>query len=179
MVPISRGRRCSPPASAAKPDARFGQREHGGVGRDDQIAGQRDFETAAHRDAVHRRDHRLVEVEAAGETAKAAAGMVDPRSAGRGDLQIVAGAEGALARARHDRDPLFRVGGEIVEDLGKFDMRRRVQRVHDFGPVERDDRQPPFALDLAELVVRHGVSPCFSRQVSRLRARLGKAWVTI
>ena len=42
-----------------EPDAGLGQREDRVRRRDDQVAGQRDLEAAAHRDAVDRRDHGL------------------------------------------------------------------------------------------------------------------------
>ena len=44
-------------------NAWLGQGEHRVFGGDDDVAGQRGFEPAAHRHAVHRRNQRLVEIE--------------------------------------------------------------------------------------------------------------------
>ena len=57
--------------AGGEPDARLGQREGRLVRGDDQVASERDLESAAHRNAVHRGDHRLGEVVAVGETAEA------------------------------------------------------------------------------------------------------------
>ena len=43
-------------------DPGLGQCEHGIVGCDDDVAGERYLEPPAHRHAVHRRDHRLGQV---------------------------------------------------------------------------------------------------------------------
>ncbi len=51
--------------------ARLGQCEHSRFRRHDDVAGQRDLEAAAHGDAVHRRDQRLVEIETGGEPREA------------------------------------------------------------------------------------------------------------
>ena len=133
---------------------RFGKREDGVVRRDDQVAGERDLEAPAHRETVDRGDYRLGQVEALrqpGETACRAFA----RAAGRLVFQVVAGGERLVAGAGDDRRPLFGVGGEIVEYRVELEMRRRVQRVVDFGPVDGHHRQPPLARHLQEFVFGH------------------------
>lgn len=93
----------------------LGQRKDGIVRRDDQIAGQRDFETAAHRDAVDRRNHRLVEIEACGQPGKARGRHFELVALGL-PPEIIAGAEGTLAGAGDDGDPEIGIGREIVKD---------------------------------------------------------------
>src|ERR1700689_1663673 len=53
-------------------DARLRQREGRILRGDDEVAGQRNFKTAAHGDAVDGGNDRLVEVETRGEAGKAA-----------------------------------------------------------------------------------------------------------
>ena len=139
-------------------DARLGQGELGLVGGDDDVAGQRDLEAAAHGDAVHRGDHRLVEVEAVGEAAEAL-GRVDRALAGLGldlgvVLEVVAGAEGLVAGAGDDGDPEVRVGLELVERLDHLLVRHGMAGVVDLGAVDRDNHQMAVGLDFA--VLAHG-----------------------
>ncbi len=51
-----------PPASAARPTRGSGSANSAFSLGDDQIAGERDLEAAAHRDAVHRGDHGLHQI---------------------------------------------------------------------------------------------------------------------
>jgi hypothetical protein len=150
-----RGRRCTPPAPAIRPT--LGQREHRILGGDDDVAGQRDLEPAPHRDAVHRGDQRLVEVEAMRKAGKAGA---RPRAtlARRLHLQIVAGREGALTRTSHDADPQIVACRELVPDLFQFVMRLAVQRVHHLRPVQRDDAQPALVDHGAVAIVTHATT---------------------
>ena len=147
-----------------QPDARFGQGEDGVLGGDDEVAGERDLEAATHGNAIHRGDHRLVEVMALGQAGEAG-GRRRPALAGGLHLQIVAGGKGAVAGARHDGDPQIRVGGELVPDLVEFLMRLAVQGVHHLRPVQRDDAQPAFILHDAVAIGGHG---CCSLRLSRL-----------
>ncbi|MEJ1969696.1 MAG: hypothetical protein WDN03_13830 [Rhizomicrobium sp.] len=100
-------------------------------------------------------------------------------AAGRRDLQVVAGGKSAVAGARHDSDPLFRVGGEGVEHRAQFVMGRGMQRVHHLGTVQGDDGQPSLALHFAEFIVGHRRFLMFSGPILRRRAARSKAWVTI
>src|SRR5262249_49716963 len=80
--------------------------------------------------------------EAAGDAAEAALRLPPLRHAAggtvtcRGDFQIVAGGEGAVAGAGEDGDPHLGVGVEIVPDLAQLRVRVGVQRVEDFGAVQ-------------------------------------------
>ncbi len=109
-------------------DARLRQGEGRVLRGDDQVAGQRDLEAAAHGHAVDGGDDRLVAVEARGEAGKAAL-VPAALAARRLPFQVVAGAERLVAGAGDDRDPLLGVGGEIVEHLVEFEMRVDMQRV--------------------------------------------------
>src|SRR5439155_14548250 len=86
-------------------DARLGQGEGGILGCNDQVAGQRDLETAAHRHTVDGGDDRLVAVEPRGEAGEAA---LVPAALAAGGLpfQVVARTKGLVAGAGDDRDPL-------------------------------------------------------------------------
>ena len=60
-APISRGRRCVPPAPGMMPSVTSGKREARGRRGDAVVTGQRDLESAAHHRAVHGGDHRKFE----------------------------------------------------------------------------------------------------------------------
>jgi hypothetical protein len=141
-------------------DAGLGQREGGIFRRDDEVAGQRDLEAAAHRDAVDGGDDRLVAVEPRGEAGKAA---LVPAALASGSLpfQVVAGAERLVAGAGDDRDPLFGVGGKIVEHLVELEMRVDMQRIVHFGPRQRDDRDRTLARHLGEFQIHVGSRSIF------------------
>src|SRR5205807_5495975 len=66
-------------------------------------------------------------------------------------LEVVAGAEGPVAGARDDRHPELRVAGELVEDGRQLAVGWGMERIHDFGPVDRDNEQAAIALGLTEL----------------------------
>ena len=54
---------------------------------------------------------------------------------------------------------LLRIGDEFVEHRLELEVRRRVERIHHLGAVQRDDGEVAFALDLAEF--RHRRSFAF------------------
>src|SRR5207244_11569184 len=114
-------------------DARLGQGEGRIFRRDDEVAGERDLETAAHGHAIDGGDDRLVAVEARGEAGEAAL-VPAALAARRLPFQVVAGAECLVAGAGDDRDPLLRIGGEIVKNLVELEMRVDMQRVVHFRP---------------------------------------------
>ena len=127
-------------------DARFGQRKRRILRSNDEVAGQRDLKAAAHRDAVHGGDDRFVAIEARGQSGESA-GVPAALAAGGLPFQVVARAERLVAGAGNDRDPLFRIGGEIVEHLVQFEMRVGMQRVVNFGARQRHDGDRAFARD--------------------------------
>jgi hypothetical protein len=102
------------PRERRQSHARLGQREQRVLGRDHDVAGEHDLETAAHRQPVDRGDHRLRVVEARREATETG-GRPFEATAGRLELEVVAGAEGLVAPAGHDRDPQLGVCDEIVE----------------------------------------------------------------
>src|SRR5438270_1279977 len=61
-----------PSRQRGQPDAWFGQRECRIFRGDDEVAGERNLETAAHGDAVDRRDNRFVAIEARRQAGKTA-----------------------------------------------------------------------------------------------------------
>ena len=139
-----------PPASAASPDARLGQREARALARDHQVAGQRDLEAPARGDAVDRGDDRLGAAVALGQPREARRGCVG-QLVGRGlGLEVEPGAERAVPRAGDDRDPLVRVRLELVEDLGELVAGLGVQGVEDLGPVDRHDQDAVLGVESAE-----------------------------
>ncbi len=139
-------------------DARLRQREGRILGSDDEVAGERDLEAAAHGDAVDGGDDRLVAVEAHGQAGKAAL-VPAALAARRLPFQVVAGAERLVAGAGDDRHPLLRIGAEIVEHLVQFEMRIDMQRVVHFRARQRHDGDRTLARDLGEFQV-HVVLPC-------------------
>src|SRR5260221_11797512 len=128
-----------PAGQRGKADTRLGQGEDGILGGDDEVAGERDLEAAAHGDALHRGDHRLHQIEPAGEAGEARGRMPGLVSGGL-VFQVVAGGEGLVAGAGDDGDPEIRIGGEAVPHLVELEMRRPVQRVHHLRPVDGDAR---------------------------------------
>jgi hypothetical protein len=60
-----------PAPARSKADARLRQRELRPVGRNDEIAGQRNLEAATHGDTIHGGDDGLVEVVTEGQAAEA------------------------------------------------------------------------------------------------------------
>ena len=90
-------------------------------------------------------------------------------------FEVVAGREGAVARARQDRDPELGIGLELVEDARQLVVRRPVERVHALGAVDRHDEEAPVALGLAELqglLGRHGILSGALRRRAGLDTRL-------
>ena len=71
-----------PPASAASPTCGSGKPKRAFSRGDDDVAGERDLEAAAERDAVDGCDDRLVAVEAVGQPAESARrGVISPPAA--------------------------------------------------------------------------------------------------
>ena len=109
------------------------------LGRQDQVAGERQLEAAADRHAVQRRDHRLVEVGQLLQPAEAADAVVAVgalAALGRG-LEVPAGAEELLAAAGDDGDPQRRVVAEGGEGAAERAAGGAVDGVG-LGPVEHD-----------------------------------------
>src|SRR6516165_4150626 len=130
------------------------------VGRDDQIAGERQLETAAEGDAVDCGDERLVEVEALDEAGitilRVAAGDVLRL---RGRFEIAARAERALAGTSHHAHSLPGVRRERIEGALQLRMHRLVQRVQHLRAVERDRQHLFVRLDLEKLIAHKRLLP--------------------
>ena len=98
-APMSRGRRCVPPAPGMMPSVTSGNAKRVGRRGDAIVAGQRDLESAAHHRAVHRGDDRnferfeAVEQRAVFNLARRAAELAD----------VGAGEEGRAFAQQHAR----------------------------------------------------------------------------
>src|SRR5580658_5376842 len=106
-------------AARDQSNAWFGQREDRVLGCDDDVAGERGFESAAHRHAIHRRDQRLVEIETMRQSGEPV-WSVRPALARRLDLEVVAGGERSAAGAGDDTDPQVVAFGELIPHRGQF-----------------------------------------------------------
>ena len=138
-------------------DARLGKAQARRLPGHDDVAGKRDLEATAEGDAVHRGDQRLPQVVARDEPAEPA--FRHARHAVlRRPLEVVAGGEGAIAGAGENRDPDVGVVGDVVPHTRQLLVGRRVQRVHDFRPVDGDDRDVVALLVADELELHRGSS---------------------
>ena len=138
-------------------DPRLGQGEDGAFGGDNDVAGQGDFEPAAHGHAVDRRDQGLVQVEPRGQAGKARRRAAH-FPARRLMLQVIAGGKGPLSSAGDDAHPLLGIRRKGVQSLMHLEVGRRVQGVHHVRPVERDDGDVTLTVD-ADVFVGHGPAP--------------------
>ena len=132
---------------------------------DAEIAPRRELEAAGDRVPFDRSDDRLGKQHArrpdrAVAVAVEATRPLHPRLSHR--LQIGAGAEGAV-RSAEDGDVERLVGFEAAERIGKRRSRRAVDRIGDFGPVDRDDRDGTLATKFDA----HGVPSLSGSQSSR------------
>jgi len=125
--------------------------ELGRLGRDQQIACERELEAAAERMAVDRGNHRLVQIPQFGQAGEAAGPIVDlPPFAGllalmRG-LEVPAGGEDAVARPGDDADAQLRIVAQQHEGAAERAARLGIDRV-DLGPVERHFEHVAAPLD--------------------------------
>src|SRR4029077_12119593 len=96
-------------------DPRLWQAQARVVGGDDDVAGERNFASAAQRKTVDRGDNWLGGIEARGDAGEAALAHLRALAAMLGGpFEIVAGGKRALARAGQDRDPHLPVACEVV-----------------------------------------------------------------
>ena len=137
-----------------QPHPRFRQREDRVLRGDDDVAGQRDLETAAHRNAVDGRNERFVQIEPVRDSRETRADETGPLAC-RLRLEIVSGGECAVARPGNDREPKIVRRSEFVPDRFEFIVRVAVERVHDVGTVQGDDTDAAFVGDVAVLVIGH------------------------
>jgi hypothetical protein len=70
-------------------------------------------------------------------------------------FQVVAGAEGLVARTGDDGYPELGIGMEFVEGCDKFLIRHGVAGVVNFRSIDGDNHQPTIDLYLA--ILAHGV----------------------
>ena len=130
----------------------MGVGERGAFGRDEEVAGERELESAGDARAVDRADHRLAHLPERGEGrdrrvigATHEVGRVLPELA-----QIQSGAErGIGAGEDHDVDVGVTVGGG--QRGPGLALERDAQCVTGLGPVERDGANPVNGVDQHEL----------------------------
>ncbi len=133
--------------SGHHPDTGVGVAEARPLGCDEEVAVERDLESAGDRGPVDRADHRLVHV---GErAARSRAWFLTVVDVGRAQvagrrpelLQVEAGAEGRIGAGEdHDVDVVATVG--LAHQLGQQAQHLRRQRVACLGPVQRDGGDP-------------------------------------
>ena len=126
-------------------EADLRQRESGALGRDDEIAGEREFKSAAEGEAIDRGDDRLVEIEELGQAGEAARAVIGARALPfRRGLQIPSSAKEPIAGACQDGDASLGIVVKSTECKIKRTAGRRIDGVG-LGPVERhlDDCAAP------------------------------------
>jgi len=77
----------------------------------------------------------------------------------RTKLQVVSCAKGTLSS--HDCHPLLRIARKHVENLSELVVSRRMQGVENIRPIQCDQGQRTFPLDLDELVSHRAPSVLF------------------
>ncbi len=140
-------------AAGARQQAEFhlGQAEFGVLGRDAEMTGERDFETAAKRGAVNGGNDRLRTVLHHGQHFMQARRL--RRLAEFGD--VGAGDEGAAGAGQHDRLH-FGIGDRALHALQDTAADRGAQRVHG-RTVDRDNGDHVMTLELDHFV--HEILP--------------------
>jgi len=115
--PIWRGNRCQPAGERGEADMRLLAAPNLAFSEgDDQVAGQRDLESATHGDAVDRGDDRLVAIKPRSEAPEPA--LSQPRLPPAAcHFRSLPAQKRLVAGAGDDRDPLLRIGAKIVETL--------------------------------------------------------------
>ena len=145
-------------AAAARQDADadLGQTDLRVLGRDPDVARERDLQPAAHAEAVDRDDERLREgFDAVGETLDPLPTRVGIRLQERRELRDVrSGAEAARPRAAQERDVGRRVGRERIERRLEGGDDRAAHRVHRRA-IDRDRRHATRPLE-ANVLRRQG-----------------------
>src|SRR5205823_9921235 len=76
----------------------------------------------------------------------------------RRPFEVVPRREGAIAGTGENRDPDVGVVGDVVPHTRQLLVGRRVERVHDFRPVDGDDRDVVALLVADELELHRGSS---------------------
>src|SRR5262249_56442031 len=123
-----------------EPHAGLGQAEAGGVGGDDDVAGQGHLESAPERIAVDGGDDGLPVARAVGEAAETALGHAYHVAAVLGgEAQVVARGESLVAGAGEDAHPHLGIALEVAPDRVELEVGGRVKRVHALGTVDGDD----------------------------------------
>src|SRR5439155_4036657 len=139
-------------------DADFGQADARVLGRDPDVARERDLERATHAEAVDRDDEWLWErLDAVGEALDTLPARVGIRLEERRELRDVGpGAEAARPRAAQERDARRSVGRERIQRRLERADDRPAHRVHR-RTIDRDRRHAARPLEVDEL--RRQVTP--------------------
>jgi hypothetical protein len=121
---------------------------------DDEVGGERHLESAAEREAVDRRDDRLLEA-ASDDPAKAATRLASRFFCNRASteavpahgLEVGAGRERAVTRAGEDDGPYVTVSRELAVCVVERDPEFSAHGVAHLGPVHRQDADATTTLD--------------------------------
>ena len=134
---MRRGSLSTPPASASRPRRASGKPKRALEDRHDQVAAQRQFETAADGITVDRGDDRLVAaVEDVGWEVDRVAQLIVV-CLFDAVFQVRAGREGALTGAGENGDPDLVVGDEVVPGPGQLGVGWGMQGVHHLRAIHR------------------------------------------
>jgi hypothetical protein len=126
-------------AAAASQDAEFdlGQAEAGAFAGDDDVGAQRQFKSAAEREALDRGDHRLRTVHDSAPVFLHVARHDVDRAGLRHFGDVGAGREHGL-RANHDQAADRRVGGLASDLVGEPRAHFEIERVAHLRPIEAE-----------------------------------------
>src|SRR5213596_3763646 len=142
-------------------DLRVRHREARRLGRDHEVAGEREREPAAGGHAVDRHDHGLVAPgEARHGPVQVGRELLDERADPRevvGEILHVTPRAERLARAGDDHAAHARVVVDVERGVEKLPPERQVERVERVGPVERDRSDPVTAVEDQRLEIHRSL----------------------
>ena len=144
-----------PAAARDHPELHLGEGELDVVGRDAEVAGERELEADAEGVALQLRDHRLRAALRRGDVPVQARELLRARLEEAGD--VAAGGE-RPAGAGDDDEAHGLVGAELAEHLVELGARAERHAVELAGDVERDRRHAALGLDAEALVLGHVVT---------------------
>ena len=157
--PTSRGRSHEPPKSMLRPALHEDRAEAGGVGRDHEVAAEREVEPGARGHAVHLGDGRLRDARAARPRSarrRACARAAGPRSRGIPDSIRSAPAQKARPAPVTTSTRSSRLRATSPNTSLEAAPHLAGDRVHRVGPVERERHHAVATVDEQ---IRHGPLP--------------------
>ena len=143
---------------------RFGQGNLRVICCDDDVAGQRELQTTAHRKAVHARNHRLGKMPAHMQATSLRGEFIHLLRLFRGkharaELQVIAGTERLVTRTRNHTDPDVIVFLDTVPVLRQFVTDVGAECIARFRTIDSDVGDVIANFDLRVDQIRHDKSP--------------------